>query len=156
VSVATSLYVGQPGFDSRREPDMFLLATASRSALWSIDPIQWVPRREAHHSRPYSAEVKNKWSYISSPRYIFMVWCLIKQHTSSWRGTRLSARTTLPVPYLTKEEISLLQPVSSWHDSKLWLLLCVVPDAFCKEAFSSAIWCISMKEFYWQAIKTSY
>jgi hypothetical protein len=51
-------------------------------------PIQWVPGslslgvtrsgREAGHSLPSSAKVKNAWSYTSSPPYIFMAWCLIK------------------------------------------------------------------------------
>jgi hypothetical protein len=50
-------------------------------------PIQWVsralslgvkrPGREADHSPPSSAEVKNAWSYTSTPQYVFMVWCLV-------------------------------------------------------------------------------
>jgi hypothetical protein len=27
---------------------------------------------------PSSAEVKNAWSYTSSPKYVFMAWCLVK------------------------------------------------------------------------------
>jgi hypothetical protein len=34
--------------------------------------------READHSPPYSAEVKNAWSYTSIPKYVFMAWCLVK------------------------------------------------------------------------------
>jgi hypothetical protein len=34
--------------------------------------------READHSPPSSAEVKNAWSYTSTPHYIFMAWCLVK------------------------------------------------------------------------------
>jgi hypothetical protein len=51
-------------------------------------PIQWVPGalslgvkrsgREADHSPPSSAKVKNAWSYTSTPQYIFMAWCLVK------------------------------------------------------------------------------
>jgi hypothetical protein len=51
-------------------------------------PIQWVlgalslgvkrPGREADHSPQFSAEVKNAWSYTSTPQYIFMAWCLVK------------------------------------------------------------------------------
>jgi len=37
------------------------------------------PRREADHSPPSNAEVKNAWSYISTPQYVFLAWCLIKQ-----------------------------------------------------------------------------
>jgi hypothetical protein len=33
---------------------------------------------EADHSPPSSAQVKNAWSYTSTPQYIFMAWCLIK------------------------------------------------------------------------------
>jgi hypothetical protein len=34
--------------------------------------------REAAHSPPSSAEVKNAWSYNSTPQYVFMAWCLVK------------------------------------------------------------------------------
>jgi hypothetical protein len=57
--------------------DFFLFATASRPALGPNKPlIQWVPRalspevnrpgREADHSPPSSAEVKNTWSCTST------------------------------------------------------------------------------------------
>jgi hypothetical protein len=36
------------------------------------------PGREAEHSPPSSAEVKNAWSYTSTPQYVFMAWCLLK------------------------------------------------------------------------------
>jgi hypothetical protein len=36
------------------------------------------PGREADHSPPSSAKVKNAWSYTSTPKYVFMVWCLVK------------------------------------------------------------------------------
>jgi hypothetical protein len=36
------------------------------------------PGREADHSPPSSAEVRNAWSYTSSPQYVFMAWCLVK------------------------------------------------------------------------------
>jgi len=58
--------------------------------------IQWVPEvlttgvkrpgREADHSLPPSAEVKNAWKFTSTP------------HTCSWRGASLRTRTTLPLP----------------------------------------------------------
>jgi hypothetical protein len=51
-------------------------------------PIHWVPgtlslglkcpRCEADYSAPSSAEVKNAWSYTSTPQYVFMAWCLVK------------------------------------------------------------------------------
>jgi hypothetical protein len=34
--------------------------------------------READHSPPSSAEVKNAWSYTSAPPVPFMAWCLVK------------------------------------------------------------------------------
>jgi hypothetical protein len=33
---------------------------------------------EGDHSPPSGAEVKNVWSYNSTPPYIFKAWCLIK------------------------------------------------------------------------------
>jgi hypothetical protein len=61
--------IGDLGFDSRRGLGIFVFATASRTALGLIQPpIQWVtgalslrvkrPGREADHSPPSSAEVK--------------------------------------------------------------------------------------------------
>jgi len=36
------------------------------------------PDQEADHSPPSSAEVKNAWSYKSTPQYVFLTWCLVK------------------------------------------------------------------------------
>jgi len=33
---------------------------------------------EADHSLPSGAKVKKEWSYNSTPRYVFMAWCLVK------------------------------------------------------------------------------
>jgi hypothetical protein len=77
------------GFDSRRRLGIFLFTTASRTALGPTQPpLQWVPgalslgvkrpEREGDHSPPSSAEVKNSWSYTSTPQYVFMEWCLVK------------------------------------------------------------------------------
>jgi hypothetical protein len=68
---------------------IFLLTTASGTALrLTQPPIQWVPGvlflgvkwpgSEADHSPPSSADVKNAWSYTSTPQHIFMVWCVVK------------------------------------------------------------------------------
>jgi len=54
----------------------------------SQPPIQWVqgalslgvkrPEREPDHSLPFSAKLKNAWSYTSTPQYAFMAWCSVK------------------------------------------------------------------------------
>jgi hypothetical protein len=60
-----------------------IFSTSSRPALGSTQPpIQWVPGalspvvnrpgREADHSPPASAEVKEMWIYTSTPPYTFM------------------------------------------------------------------------------------
>jgi hypothetical protein len=63
--------------------------SASRTALGSTQPlIEWLPwavslwvmrpGRDADHSPLSSAEVKNAWSYTSTPQYVFMTWCFVK------------------------------------------------------------------------------
>jgi hypothetical protein len=81
---------------------IFLFTTASRTALGPTHPpIQWVPfravslgvkrpGREADHSPPSSAEVKDVWSYTSTPLYAFMAWCSVKRST----GTTLHTPST--------------------------------------------------------------
>jgi hypothetical protein len=56
--------------------------------LYNDDVIQWVPgalslwverpRCEADHSPSPSTEVKNAWNYISTPQFVFMVWCSVQ------------------------------------------------------------------------------
>jgi len=53
-------------------------------------PILWVPGaippgvkwlgNEAHNSPPSGAQVKNAWTYTSTPLYVFMAWCLVKHN----------------------------------------------------------------------------
>jgi hypothetical protein len=85
----TDWTIGVLGFDFRWGLGIFLFITASRTALGPTQPpIQWVPGtlslgikrpgREADHSPPSSAEVKNAWSCTSTPQYAFMPWCLVK------------------------------------------------------------------------------
>jgi hypothetical protein len=77
------------GFESQQGLRIFLFTTASRPALGPTQPpIQWVPGalslgvkrsgREADHSPPSSAEVKNAWSYTSTAQYVFMVGAQLK------------------------------------------------------------------------------
>jgi hypothetical protein len=69
IALAYGLEIGVVGFDSRRKLGIFLFTTGSRTALGPIQPlIQWIagalslgvkgPRREADHSPPSSAEMK--------------------------------------------------------------------------------------------------
>jgi hypothetical protein len=46
---------------------------------------------EAYHSPPSSAEVKNAWSYTSTPQYVIMVWCLFK-HRGNFTRCRIHNR----------------------------------------------------------------
>jgi hypothetical protein len=66
------------GFESHQGLGIFLLTTASRPALGPTQPpVQWVqealslgvkrPGHEADHIPSSSAEVKNTWSYTSTP-----------------------------------------------------------------------------------------
>jgi hypothetical protein len=92
--------IGVLGFHSWRGVGIFLFTTASRTALGPTQPpIQWVPGahslgvkrpgREADHSPPSSAEVKECVElYLHSP------------NTPSWRGAQLKHRDTLPYLYL--------------------------------------------------------
>jgi hypothetical protein len=86
---ATGWTIGVLGFDSRQWLGIFLFTTASRTALGPTQlPIKWVPGalslginrpgHEANHSLPSSAEVKNSWSYTSTPQYVFIAWFLVK------------------------------------------------------------------------------
>jgi len=81
--------IGVLGFVSRRGLDIFLFSTLSRQALGPTQPpikrnpgvlSPWVKRqeREADYSHPSSVEVKNSWSYTSTPQYVFIAWCLVK------------------------------------------------------------------------------
>jgi hypothetical protein len=77
------------GFESRQWRGIFLFTTVSRPALGPTQPpIQWVPGapslgvtwqgREPDHSPPSSAQVKNAWSYISTPPIRLMTWYSVK------------------------------------------------------------------------------
>jgi hypothetical protein len=55
------------------------------------------PVRETDHSPPSSAEVKNAWSYTSTPQYVLMTWCLVKHRNNFtfYEGVTKSFRTGL-------------------------------------------------------------
>jgi hypothetical protein len=76
VGITTRLQDGQPGFDSQQGQDM-VFSIVSRPALGPPQSIKWVPGmkrdgREADHSPPSSAEVKNGGAITSTPPYAFM------------------------------------------------------------------------------------
>jgi len=67
---------------------------SSTSCLMTTQPsIQWVPGalslgvkwpgREADHTPQSSAEVKNAWSYTSTPQYVFMAWYPVTKSTGT-------------------------------------------------------------------------
>jgi hypothetical protein len=74
------------GFESRQGLGIFLLTTVSRLTLGPTQPLGSRitfptvnrPVREADHSPPPTAEVKNAWNYTSAPQYAFMAWCSVK------------------------------------------------------------------------------
>jgi hypothetical protein len=87
--IALGYGLHERGFESRQGLRIFLFATVSRPALGFTQPltqcvpgalslgVKW-PGREADHSPPSSAEVKNEWSYTSTPQYAFVAWCSVK------------------------------------------------------------------------------
>jgi hypothetical protein len=82
LEIWTRLGAGRAGFESRQGLGIFLFVTVCRPALGLTQPsIRWVPGalslvvrrsgREADHSPPSSAEVKNEWNYTSIPLICF-------------------------------------------------------------------------------------
>jgi hypothetical protein len=88
-SWATGWTIEVLGFDSRLGQGIFLFTTASRTALGPTQPpIQWLPEalslgikrtgREADHSPPSIAEVKEWVELYLHPQYAFTAWCSVK------------------------------------------------------------------------------
>jgi hypothetical protein len=70
--------------DSEKIEKIDKLTAVPRTALEPTQPpIQWVPGALSLSS---SAEVKNAWSYTSTPQYILMAWCLV-QHRDNFTFT---------------------------------------------------------------------
>jgi len=97
--IVTRLQAGRPGFDSRQGQGLFYRRhhcshtdSGTHPASYPTDTGDISPGAkrlgyEADHLTPYSAEVNNAWTYISTPPYVFMGWCLVKYRMSSCRGT---------------------------------------------------------------------
>jgi hypothetical protein len=90
------------GFESRQELVILQFTTASRPTLRpNHPPIQGAPgtlflvikrpEREADHSPPSSAEVKNSLALPPLPKYAFVAWCLVK-HRDNYTFTFTTAR----------------------------------------------------------------
>jgi hypothetical protein len=62
----------EEGFSHRHIVQTGSLVPTRPTVLW----VPWVqrPRREASHSPPSNAEIKNAWSCTSTPPYVFMAW----------------------------------------------------------------------------------
>jgi hypothetical protein len=58
---------------------VLVLIHSALTACGALSSVVKRPWREADHSSPYSADVKNGWSYTSTSRYVSMEWKLIKQ-----------------------------------------------------------------------------
>jgi len=82
VRTVIDLRDGRQGFDSQQEQESFShlhrIHTGSGADPTHNPMGTWVqrPKREGNHSPPPIAEVKNTWSYTSTPSYVFMAWCL--------------------------------------------------------------------------------
>jgi hypothetical protein len=86
----TRLLAGRPGFDSHREgiffsaaprPELFcgpssLLSNGGTGEGGLSLGEEW-PGSEAYNSPPSNTKVKNSWSYISTPQYVFRAWQLV-------------------------------------------------------------------------------
>jgi len=85
-------------FESRQGLGIFLFITASKLAM---GPTQLLIQRiqgalslgvkrsghEAERSLPSSAEVKNSWSYTSTPQYAFLARCSIEKYRQNFTFT---------------------------------------------------------------------
>jgi hypothetical protein len=63
------------------------------------------PGSEADHSPSTRAEVKNAWSYTSTPQYVFMAWCLVK-HRDDFTSTLFSYILNLNSSLSVKDQAS--------------------------------------------------
>jgi hypothetical protein len=84
VNIVTTLRAGRQLFDSRQGVEFCFhnrvqigsgaKPASHRTGAGDTFPRTKRPERESDHSPPSSAEVRNAWSYSSTP-YIFKTWC---------------------------------------------------------------------------------
>jgi hypothetical protein len=97
VSIMTRLRAGRPGFYSWQNK-YFYSSPPHPDRLWgspSLLSIEYQglfpglkrPGREADHSPPSSAEIKNAWSYTSTVTRLYDPAFIEAMGTSSWRST---------------------------------------------------------------------
>jgi hypothetical protein len=67
-------------------------SASSRKCTGGSFPVVKRPGRDAEHSHPSSVEVKNAWSRTSTPRYVFMAWCLVKHKDNNFRVQKSNPR----------------------------------------------------------------
>jgi hypothetical protein len=63
---------------------------ASQGDLCSMERVRKVEGRHVDHPHPCSAEVKNEWSYISTPLHAFMAWTVV-----TLRFTNINAKSSV-------------------------------------------------------------
>jgi len=87
VNIVTRVRDGRPAFHSQQSQTASGAHIAIQWALRALVPRLKQAGREADHSSPFYAEVKNAWNYTSTPPYVLMALCLFKHKgTSAWRG----------------------------------------------------------------------
>jgi hypothetical protein len=64
------------------------------------------PGRESDHSLQSSAEVKNAWSYTSTPPYVFLVWDFVK-HSNNLLSLSLKS------PILRESQIQMIDCIKN-------------------------------------------
>jgi hypothetical protein len=116
-------------FPTRAE--IFLFATELRptqpSVQWApgaLSPVVKRPGRKADHSPPSSAEIKNAWSYISTPPYVFLAWCLILHIDNLIFKIRCVRYFSHILYYIRNIGWSKSQATHSWH-------MIYLPKSFC-------------------------
>jgi hypothetical protein len=108
--IIIGLRAWRPGFNSRQVLQYNFLFSSIRALVPTQSLIQWVLEalspgvkrlgREADHSPPSSAEVKNAWGFTSTPQFSFIACCLVN-HRDNFAVPR-SSSGLLPLDFVIK------------------------------------------------------